>query len=65
LNIKNVNNFKINSAQITDLNGRLVNETIINGNPNFQININALSNGVYFLKINTEKGIGVSKIIKQ
>ena len=65
LNIKNFNNFKINSAQITDLNGRLVNETIINGNPNFQININALSNGVYFLKINTEKGIGVSKIIKQ
>lgn len=65
LNINNINNIKINSAQITDLNGRLVNEIQINGNPNYQININSLSNGVYFLKINTDMGIGVSKIIKQ
>jgi len=65
LNINNINNFKINSAQIADLNGRLVMETLINENPNFQININTLSNGVYLLKINTDNGIGVSKIIKQ
>jgi hypothetical protein len=65
LNINNTNNININSAQITDLNGRLVNETLINGNPNFQININSLSKGLYILKINTDRGVGVSKIIKQ
>jgi hypothetical protein len=65
LNINNINNININSVQITDLNGRLVNETLINGNPNFQININSLSKGLYILKINTDRGVGVSKIIKQ
>jgi hypothetical protein len=53
---------KIESMQVTDVNGRTIKE--IKGMTS-QINIGNLNSGIYFLKITTNQGTGSTKIIKQ
>ncbi len=62
LNITGKNNVEVTSAQITDLNGRVV--KTVNGAVS-QINITDLTAGVYFLKLNSAQGAGTTKIIKK
>lgn len=62
LNIVNTSNININTAEITDVNGRVVKE--VTGEVN-QINISTLTSGIYFLKINTDEGTGTTKIVKK
>ena len=62
LNIANSTNLAIESAQITDMNGRTV--KTVKGMTN-QINISDLNTGVYFLKIVTAQGTGTTRIIKK
>ena len=64
INISNRNNIVLNSAVITDVNGRVVSEVDLKSTPNNQINISELTAGVYFLKITTDQGVGTTKIIK-
>ncbi len=59
--IKNNENLKINALVITDINGR----EIINQTNNFEkMNVNELQKGIYLLKIDSESGIFIKKIIK-
>jgi hypothetical protein len=61
LNISNVNNLEITNATITDVNGRIVKQI----NTSFQsINVSELSSGIYFLKLATTEGEGVTKFVK-
>jgi len=60
------NNVAIQNISVTDLNGRVVNE-VNNSNSTdaMQVNIANLNAGVYFVKVQTESGVGTSKIIKK
>jgi len=59
ITISNSSNVVINSAEITDVNGRIVKNATSS-----QINISDLNAGVYFLKITTDQGVGTTKVIK-
>jgi hypothetical protein len=61
LNISNTINAVINSATITDINGRTVKQT----EGLEQINIADLNAGVYFVNINSTEGSLTKKIVKQ
>jgi hypothetical protein len=51
-------------AQIIDMQGRIVKEFNI-GSPSTTINISDLSNGLYSVKVFSEKTFSVGKIVKQ
>lgn len=53
----------IQSVQLFDVQGRLLQTDLINQN-NTVIDITGKANGVYFLKVTSEKGIIVQKIVK-
>jgi Secretion system C-terminal sorting domain len=55
----------INQVQITDLNGRVVNNTIENSVVNSEINIEDLASGIYILKVSSNLGSATTKIIKE
>lgn len=60
------NNIAIQNIKVVDINGRIVNElNNINSSDAMQVNIGELNAGVYFVKVQTELGIGTSKIIKK
>lgn len=54
----------IQSVQLYDVQGRLLQTNLVNENQTI-IDISGQSSGVYFLKIVSDKGIGVQKIVKQ
>lgn len=62
--IVDAGNFKITSIKISDAAGKLIKTMVINDFKH-TIDINTLSNGVYFIKTETEIGIKNIKIIKQ
>jgi len=62
LRIKSVE-YRVESIDIFDVYGRLLNSTIYNLNST--INISHLQAGVYFVKITAEKGVVMRKIVKQ
>jgi uncharacterized repeat protein (TIGR01451 family) len=57
-------NDTISSIQVFDIDGRLIETSLENGT-DVTIDISAKANGVYFVKVFTEKGMKVEKIIKQ
>lgn len=62
VNISNFNNLEITNSVITDLNGRIVKKV----NTSVEsINVGELATGVYFLKVTTTEGTGVSKFVKK
>lgn len=64
LNITAKNGVAIESVQIMDINGRVVNQTATAAAEAAQINVADLNAGVYFVKVQTELGTGTSKFIK-
>ncbi len=62
LNIKS--EMQINSVEIYDVAGRLVKISMVNSVETIQ-NISKLETGMYFVKIKTDQGVDVRKIIKQ
>lgn len=64
INITSIDNSVINSAVITDINGRTVKQVSMKGDTNSQINISELNSGIYFLKVSTDQGVGTTKVIK-
>lgn len=63
--IINVNgDFAIQSVELFDVQGRLLQTNLQNSNTAL-LDISEKSNGIYFVKITTEKGIKVEKIIKE
>lgn len=55
---------KIKSVELFDMNGRLLRTELTNGNQTIQ-NIQHLNNGVYVVRVLTDKGIVVQKILKK
>ena len=62
VNIKSNNS--INSIELYDAQGRILQTNLVNQNET-SIDISDKSNGIYFLKIVSEKGSKVEKVIKQ
>lgn len=56
--------FNIKSIQLFDAQGRLLQNNIAN-NTEAQIDLSSKSNGVYFIKVITNKGMKVEKLVKQ
>jgi hypothetical protein len=52
----------INQVEIVDLSGKVIYR--FNGLRN-QINVSALSHGIYFVKIGTDKGTVTKKFVKE
>lgn len=57
-------NFNIKSIELYDVQGRLLQTNIIN-NSETTFDITSKSKGMYFLKIVSEKGIKVEKLVKE
>ncbi len=64
INIANELGAVINTVEMTDLNGRTVKTTTINATE-AQISVGDLAAGVYMMKISTDQGIAIKKIVKQ
>ncbi len=62
--ISNTDNININEISITDLNGRIVKTATYKNVSNIEINVADLTTGLYFLNINSDKGIVTKKIMK-
>ena len=56
--------FNIKSIELFDVQGRLL-ETSFENNTTTKIDLSGKQNGIYFLKINTENGNKVEKIVKE
>jgi hypothetical protein len=56
---------KISNVIITDISGRVMTKKAVGLNEEIKLDIATLPKGMYFLKIDTDKGIASSKFIKQ
>jgi len=65
LNINSKTGVQMEQIQITDLNGRVVRNINAGGITESQIDMSQLATGAYFLKVNTNAGSGVHKIMKK
>jgi len=65
LNITNTINASIEAIQLSDLNGRIVKNIKVSNATETQINISDISQGVYMLKIISDKGSLIKKVIKE
>jgi hypothetical protein len=63
-NLVSTNGATAENVKVIDINGRTVTEMNISGLESVQINVSDLSSGVYFVKVQSELGIGTTKIIK-
>jgi hypothetical protein len=54
----------INSIEVVDLNGRVVNNTVVNEN-SYTADLTSLLNGVYLVKINTPSGMIQKRVLVQ
>ncbi|MDD2563387.1 MAG: T9SS type A sorting domain-containing protein, partial [Salinivirgaceae bacterium] len=65
LNIETENGLKMNSIEITALNGVVVKSHQVYTNEKQVIDINNLPNGIYLLRVTTEESYLTTKLIKQ
>lgn len=59
------NGVSLENVQVIDINGRVVSETNVSDSDSVQINVSDLTAGVYFVKVQSDLGVGTSKIIKK
>ena len=64
LNITNANSINLTTATITDLNGRTIQTIPLGDTTSNQLSLENLSNGLYFIRINSENASIVRRIIK-
>ena len=68
--VKNVINFSndanavVSLVEMTDLNGRVIKSQKVNATEG-QISVSDLATGMYMMKITTDQGVAVKKIVKQ
>jgi hypothetical protein len=60
INLKS--NQEIKSVELCDLTGKLIMKTLV---PKNSVDISSVHKGMYFLRVSTDKGIFVNKIIKE
>lgn len=63
--VNSKNDATIKSIIVTDINGRVVSEVSPSSVSQTQVNISELNSGVYFVKVQSEAGVGTTKIIKR
>jgi hypothetical protein len=63
-NITSKNGANAENIKVIDINGRIISEMNVSDIDNIQINVANLTSGVYFVKIQSEQGIGTTKILK-
>jgi len=63
-NITSKNGTAIESIQVLDINGRIVNQINNSSSDTVQLNVANLNAGVYFVKVQSELGVGTTRIIK-
>jgi hypothetical protein len=56
---------KVSNVIITDISGRIIAKKIVTPAEEIKLDIATLPRGMYFLKIDTDKGMATSKFIKQ
>ena len=59
------NNVKAKNIEITDLNGRTIQNVEVNGASQYNLDISEFEAGIYLVKVSTEDGNIVSKVIKE
>ncbi|WP_293890325.1 T9SS type A sorting domain-containing protein [Flavobacterium sp.] len=64
INFSNNQNAVVSTVDLTDLNGRVVKTLKVNATEG-QISVSDLATGMYMMKITTDQGIAVKKIVKQ
>lgn len=64
-NLTAKNGESIQNIKVIDINGRIVNEMTTSDLNEVQVNVSNLNAGVYFVKVQSESGVGTSKIIKK
>lgn len=64
INVAAKNATAINSVQVTDVNGRVVMSKDVNASA-YAIDSSGLTSGVYFVKVSSDLGSGITKIVKQ
>ena len=64
LNIISLSNNTVNSAVLTDMNGRIIKNVNLMNVANPMIDLSEVNDGIYLLKITTDEGTGTTKVIK-
>ncbi|MCB0442969.1 MAG: T9SS type A sorting domain-containing protein, partial [Flavobacterium sp.] len=64
VNITIKDNSILKTIELYDVQGRLLQTQLVN-NVNSELNLSERANGMYFIKINTDKGSKVEKLIKE
>ena len=64
INFSNDTNAVVSSVEMADLNGRVVKTLKVNATEG-QISVSDLATGMYMMKITTDQGVAVKKIVKQ
>ena len=65
INVTNTTDASISSIEMTDLNGRVVKSVKFSNVPEAQVSVSDLAQGVYMMKIVSDKGIATKKVIKE
>ena len=64
ISVRNDTNVLINGIIINDINGRIVKSQSFENLPNVELSVADLASGIYMMKINSDKGSVIKKIIK-
>ncbi len=65
INVKNSSNTLILNYDIVDVSGRALITKVLNSSAEFSVYLNTLSNGIYYIRLNTETGTESIKFIKK
>jgi len=63
--VRNANNIAINAIEMTDINGRIVKTVKFSNVTEAQVTVSDLAQGVYMMKIVSDKGIATKKVVKE
>ncbi|MDN3677087.1 T9SS type A sorting domain-containing protein [Flavobacterium paronense] len=64
INFSNNANALVSTVEMTDMNGRVIKSDKVNATEG-QISVSDLATGMYMMKITTDQGVAVKKIVKQ
>ncbi|MEO5777154.1 MAG: T9SS type A sorting domain-containing protein [Flavobacterium sp.] len=64
INFSNDQNAVVSTIELADLNGRVIKSMKVNATEG-QISVSDLATGIYMMKITTDQGVAVKKVVKQ
>ena len=64
INFSNTENAVVSTVEMSDMNGRVIKSAKVNATEG-QISVSDLATGLYMMKITTDQGVAVKKIVKQ